>query len=164
MGKRIGFGAVHALVQREVEYITQTILRQAEPLQVESLTFDHIAEAAVRISGADRQADVLVAPAEQISRAWRTDPEFNRRLNFTGEGERYLQLEESARMTVLERPGQEAVVLDRNAGRWKTVETVQVQVVECRRDRLAVDIVARETVCYELVHPDAVVALQFLGV
>jgi hypothetical protein len=63
---------------------------------------------------------------------------------------------------VIESRAPQAVLISRSAGFWKTLEPVQVQVTECRRDALAVDIVARETVCYEVVHPEGVVGLQFL--
>ncbi len=162
VGMRVGFEAVHQIVRAETAHIAKTIFEHeaTKPIKVKQLTFDKVAEAAKKISEAGYQAKVLLAPGQQISSSWRDDPDFRTHMEHEG-NERYLILDESTRLRILELDSDYAFILDRNAGNWATMTPLEIEVTGCDKKPLAVQITAQEAVGYQVLNPEAVEVLKF---
>jgi hypothetical protein len=158
----IGFEAVYQIVRAEVAHITKIILEHeaTDHIGLKQLTFNEIGKAVRKIDAAGYKATILLEPGQRISSAWQDDPDFRTRLAYEG-NDRYLMLNDSARLRILESDGNCAFVLDSSAGNWTAVEPLEIEVAECARDPLAVQITAQEVVDYQVLNPGAVEILKF---
>jgi hypothetical protein len=162
VGRKIGFGAVDQIVRAEVAHIVKIILEQeaTDSIGLKQLAFNEMAKAVKKIDEAGHKATVLLAPSQQISSACQNDPDFRTRMTHEG-NDRYMMLNDSTRLRILELDSNYALVLDSNAGIWSTVEPLKIEVAECARDPLAVQITAQEVVDYQVLNPGAVEILKF---
>ncbi len=163
IARRVGFEAVGQIVMAEVAYIANIILEhgQIKPIGVEKLTFDEVKRAAMKINEAGHEATVLLAPGQRISSAWRNDLDFRTRMTYEEGNERYLNLDESTKLRILELNDDYAFVLDKRAGNWAVVEPLEIEVAECDKNPLKVQISAQEVINYQILHPEAVRILEF---
>jgi hypothetical protein len=162
VGRKIGFGAVYEIVRAEVAHIVKIILEHeaTDPIGLKQLTFNEMAKAVKKVDEAGYKATVLLAPTQQISSAWQNDPDFRTRMTHEG-NDRYLMLNDSTRLRIVELDSNYALVLDSNAGIWTTVTQLKIEVAECAKDPLAVQITAQEVVDYQVLNPGAVEILKF---
>jgi hypothetical protein len=162
VGGRVGFEAVAQVVSTEISYAIKMLLehKTTKPARVKKLTFNKVVKAARKICEAGYKATVLLAPPQQISSAWQDDSDF--RVHMVHEdNDRYLELDQSTKLRIVEAAGDYAFILDRNVGDWKAVKPLEIDIIECDKNPLAVRIVARETVIYRVLNPEAVEILKF---
>lgn len=163
LGGMVGFGAVGQIVQAEVAHIARTIMEceDIKPISARQLTFHAVARAAKEIDQAGGSATVLLAPDDQIASAWHDDPDFTRHLDLADAAARYLKVDESTKLMVLELNGHHAFVLDTNAGEWTVLTPLNIEVLEREENPLAVQITAHETVDYQVRDAAAAKVLEF---
>ena len=159
---RAGFEAVYRIVDEEIKHIAKTILRHEtiKAVRVEHLTFEQVAKMFRKISETAHKATILLAPDDQIHLAWQNDLDFRTHMEHEG-NERYLLLDESAKLRILGLDGNYAFVLDRNTGNWVTAKPLVIEVAECSANPLVVQITAQESVEYQVTDPEAVGILEF---
>lgn len=163
IGTRVGFGAVHELVRLEVSYIAKTLLTQKgqDTIEVQGLNFDSVMKAVEKINQVGYAATVLIAPSQEISSAWQTDHQFRTNLIYENHKERYLQINNETKLKVIELPGNYAFIFAKEVGTWTTIEPVVIEVTECDKHPLAVEIIAREIVEYQILNPEGAEILNF---
>lgn len=166
VGEIVGFQPVGEVVQAEMAHIVPTILddQRIRSLQAPRLTLGAIAHVVKSIQSAGWQPTVLLASDQQISSAWRDDPAFRGQMELGEPGQRYLRLDESTTLRIVEADVDHAFVLDRRAAQWTTAEPLQIEVTECEKNPSALQIAARELVHYRVLKPEAVAILRFAQV
>lgn len=162
VGKRVGFEVVDRILAGETRLIARTLLSQRRTKVIKSkvLNFGEILMAVKRIGDAGYSATNLLVPWDQLSFAWQDDPDFRSRLVHE-HPERYVRIDGTTQLRLIEIDGDYAFVFDRDVGNWKTVQPLKIEVEQCGRDPLAVRITACETVDYQILKPDAAAIIKF---
>lgn len=163
IGTRVGFVAVHELVRLEISHIAKILLteKEQETIPLEGLAFDSVLKTVEKIKQAGYAATVLIAPSQEISSAWQKDHQFRVNMRYENQKERYLQIDTDTKLKIIELPGDYAFIFGKEVGNWMTIEPLVIEVKECDKDPLSVEISATEMVIYQMLNPQAVEIMKF---
>lgn len=158
----IGFAAVARVIQEETAYIIRSILKSEEiqPLSVKRLTFAEITTAAKEISDIGCAPTTLLAPSQQIISIWHGDLDFRSHEEYDENNDRYLKLDDSTKLRILETTENYIFILDKASGRCTKPEPLAIEVAERVNNPLEVEITSGESAIYQIVRPDAIVVLK----